>query len=109
MVKKRTRHVTEYARQRGGRTEWFASAGDTMPADDETTDDPIIADSRDFHKVELWTDDNRIERSCSRGRVSDIHDRIVRYWPNSARIVSHSITVKADRGSFCKFGCRKAK
>jgi hypothetical protein len=109
MVKKRTRHVTEYARQRGGRAEWFASAGDTMPADDETTDDPVIAGSRDFTRLNSARTTTVLNGSCSRGRVSDIHDRIVSYWPNSGRIVSHSITVKADRGSFCKFGCRKAK
>jgi hypothetical protein len=33
-----------------------------MPADDETTDDPVIADSRNFHKVELWTGGDGIER-----------------------------------------------
>jgi hypothetical protein len=42
-----------------------------MPGDDgvtslkdctsDTTDDPIFADRRNFHKVELWTRDDRIE------------------------------------------------
>jgi hypothetical protein len=31
----------------------LASAGDAMPVDDEATADPVVADVRNFYKVEL--------------------------------------------------------
>jgi hypothetical protein len=34
---------------------------------DETTDDPVFADKRNFYKVELWKRDDRIERMLFAG------------------------------------------
>lgn len=34
---------------------------------DETTDDPVLADRRNFYKVELWTRDDFIERMLFAG------------------------------------------
>jgi hypothetical protein len=38
-----------------------------MLGGDETTDDPVIADKRNFYKVELWTRDDQIERMLFAG------------------------------------------
>jgi hypothetical protein len=64
--------VTERPRQRRGRAEWFRErrgryAGrrwvtNLSDLTSETTDDPVVADTRNFYKVELWTRDDRIER-----------------------------------------------
>ena len=45
--------------------------GETVFIDDETTDDPVIADIRNFYKVELWTRDDRIERTLFAGMCLD--------------------------------------
>jgi hypothetical protein len=34
---------------------------------EETTDDPVVADVRNFFKVELWTPDDRVERMLYAG------------------------------------------
>ncbi len=41
--------------------------GESMFVDVETTDDLVIADTRKFYKVELWTRDDRIERMLFAG------------------------------------------
>jgi hypothetical protein len=38
---------------------------------EETTDDPVVADVRNFFKVELWTDDDRVERMLYAGSNLD--------------------------------------
>jgi hypothetical protein len=38
---------------------------------DETTDDPVIADKRNFYKVELWTRGDQIERMLFAGTSLD--------------------------------------
>jgi hypothetical protein len=45
--------------------------GETVFIDDETTDDPVIADVRHFYKVELWTRDDRVERMLFAGTSLD--------------------------------------
>jgi hypothetical protein len=35
---------------------------------DETTDDPVLADIRNFYKVELWTRDDRIDPAGAASR-----------------------------------------
>jgi hypothetical protein len=42
-----------------------------MPGGDETIDDPVLADVRNFYKVELWTNDDRIERMLFAGTSPD--------------------------------------
>jgi hypothetical protein len=38
---------------------------------EETTDDPVVADGRNFYKVELWTHDDQIERMLFAGTSLD--------------------------------------
>jgi hypothetical protein len=38
-----------------------------MRGGDDMTDDPVIADKRNFYKVGLWTRDDRIERMLFAG------------------------------------------
>lgn len=38
---------------------------------EETTDDPVAADIRNFYKVELWTQDDCIERMLFAGTSLD--------------------------------------
>ena len=45
--------------------------GETVFVDDETTDDPVIADVRNFYKIELWTRDERLERLLFAGTSLD--------------------------------------
>jgi hypothetical protein len=54
----------------GDRKITFDLVGETMFVDDETTADPVIADTRNFYKVELWTRDN-IERMLFAGTSLD--------------------------------------
>jgi hypothetical protein len=42
-----------------------------MLSGDETTDDPVIADNRNFYKVELWTRSDVIERMLFAGTSLD--------------------------------------
>jgi hypothetical protein len=42
-----------------------------MPFGDAMTDDPVVADVRNFYKVELWTRDDCIERMLFAGTSLD--------------------------------------
>jgi hypothetical protein len=55
----------------GDRRITIDQVGETVFIDDETTDDPVIADIRNFYKVELWTRDDRIERTLFAGTSLD--------------------------------------
>jgi hypothetical protein len=51
----------------GDRRITIEQVGETLFVDDETTADPVIADIRNFYKVELWTRDYRVERMLFAG------------------------------------------
>jgi hypothetical protein len=55
----------------GDRKITYYVVGETLFVDDETTDDSVIADIRNFYKVELWTRDDRIERMLFAGTSLD--------------------------------------
>jgi hypothetical protein len=55
----------------GDRKITIDQVGETVFVDDETTDDSVIADIRNFYKVELWTRDDRIERMLFAGTSLD--------------------------------------
>jgi hypothetical protein len=55
----------------GDRKITFDLVGDTVFVDDETTDDSVVADIRNFYKVELWTRDDRIQRMLFAGTSLD--------------------------------------
>ena len=52
---------------------------------EETTDNPVAADKRNFYKVELWTPDDRIERMLFGGRVWTRRARCSPITPGAAR------------------------
>jgi hypothetical protein len=47
------------------------SAEASMLGGDDRTDDPVIADKRNFYKVGLWTRDDRTERMLFAGTSLD--------------------------------------
>jgi hypothetical protein len=55
----------------GDRKITFDLVGESVFVDDETTDDSVIADIRNFYKVELWTRDDRIQRMLFAGTSLD--------------------------------------
>ncbi len=55
----------------GDRRITIDQVGETVFVDDETTDDSVIADIRNFYKVELWMRDDRIERMLFAGTSLD--------------------------------------
>lgn len=55
----------------GDRKITFDLVGGSVFIDDETTADPVIADIRNFYKVELWTRDDQIERMLFAGTSFD--------------------------------------
>jgi hypothetical protein len=54
---------------------------------EETTTDPVVADVRNFLKVELWTSDDRVEQMVYAGsnlnRARKIFGDQIRRWPGS--------------------------
>jgi hypothetical protein len=69
----------------GDRKITFDLVGETVFVDDETTDDSVIADIRNFYKVELWTRDDRVERmlfaGTSLGKARSIFADYARHRP----------------------------
>jgi hypothetical protein len=62
-----------------------------MLGGDETTDDPVVADTRNFYKVELWTHDDQIERMLFAGTSLDRARRRLRFTrPRLAERLSSS-------------------
>jgi hypothetical protein len=52
---------------------------------DEETDNPLLADDRNYYKVEKWTRDGRVERmlyaGSSLGRAQSEFDAAIRHRP----------------------------
>jgi hypothetical protein len=48
---------------------------------EEITDDPVVADVRNFYKVELWTGDDFIERLLFAGTSLDRARGLCRFRP----------------------------